>query len=685
MRNASDLTDGVAILALQLNRSGKDTSAASKSGTGKPATAAPVTAHPLFPAVVALWFGALFGLGSLAVRVGLIEALVLATQIDTLIPAAAPPLGISARILLALSLATLGALLGAAIARRIAAPKPVVRERKRKAALSPDETVNLRSRDAHPDAPARRPLSINDALSDAPPEASSIAAQAAGDPLAGRRRSALAIETDATFELHELAPLPGSDQHSQPFSSAVAAPDAHAPLELGAYAEANEGRLAVPSAGPALDWHNAASSAVPATAAPQVFHADHQAGADLRPNFSPPSDAATGRQVFGMTHPQPDEVLDELGITDAEFEPLPAADMRLDAPSDSRFGAVDLAATAAFSVPVAAAEPIPAEAADADPATLPMTDLANRLAESMQRRRERTARSTGRAADAAVAAAAAPSLVAAVAVPTGAALAAIGEPEPSPPRGFDQLSAVAAPGAVPDFAHPNQIPGLPVAALPSLAQSLPQTGLNFTAAPAAQPVLADAMLPDPHRPLFGKRDSAVPAGLRPLSFEALADDDDRDDFATGLPPRSFPGVGAFQAPTNSALNPFAGEAAAGEGEPAADAKFSSLLDLNRSAEPRQSFVRIEAADEPVAAIEPVVIFPGQLSRIAAADAASPPALAQVPVGFDAAQSFRQFDSPASADAGQAVAAVASAPHDPAETERALRAALANLQRMSGAA
>ena len=42
----------------------------------KQAPAKPITTHQLFPAVVALWFGALFGLGSLAVRPSLLESLV---------------------------------------------------------------------------------------------------------------------------------------------------------------------------------------------------------------------------------------------------------------------------------------------------------------------------------------------------------------------------------------------------------------------------------------------------------------------------------------------------------------------------------------------------------------------------------------------------------------------------------
>src|SRR5215210_2327873 len=124
-----------------------------------PRASTPVTRHPLFPGIVALWFGALFGLGSLAIRPGLIESAVLAIGLDTIVPAAAPPLGITARILIALTLAALGGLLGATVARRIAQPRPPKADGS--AAL---ERMRVRARDAHPDAPARRPLSVPDEI-----------------------------------------------------------------------------------------------------------------------------------------------------------------------------------------------------------------------------------------------------------------------------------------------------------------------------------------------------------------------------------------------------------------------------------------------------------------------------------------------------------------------------------------
>lgn len=84
----------------------------------------PVTWHPLFPAMLAVWFGALFGLGVLAVRTALLEAAVLSLGIDRLIPAAAPPLGVTARILLALAFALTGAAIGGAIGLAMARSRP---------------------------------------------------------------------------------------------------------------------------------------------------------------------------------------------------------------------------------------------------------------------------------------------------------------------------------------------------------------------------------------------------------------------------------------------------------------------------------------------------------------------------------------------------------------------------------
>jgi hypothetical protein len=118
-------------------------------------SAPPISAHPLFPLSAALWFAAALGLGSLAIRPGLLEEIVLALGIDRLIPAAAPPLGLTARILLALGLGTLGAMLGMLLARRLNR-------------TAGNDAAEARSPgcDGHADAPVRRPLHIREELDD---------------------------------------------------------------------------------------------------------------------------------------------------------------------------------------------------------------------------------------------------------------------------------------------------------------------------------------------------------------------------------------------------------------------------------------------------------------------------------------------------------------------------------------
>jgi hypothetical protein len=80
----------------------------------------PISVHPAFPAVVALWFAALLGLGTLVLPAALLESATLATGLAALVPAAAPPLGPTAHALVALAAAAVGALGGLAIARRVA-------------------------------------------------------------------------------------------------------------------------------------------------------------------------------------------------------------------------------------------------------------------------------------------------------------------------------------------------------------------------------------------------------------------------------------------------------------------------------------------------------------------------------------------------------------------------------------
>ncbi len=144
--------------------------------------ALPVTAHRLFPAFATLWFAALFGLGSLAISSEALGVLVTMIGLPALVPAAAPPLGFTAHLLVAFGLGTVGAALGLVLALRL---RPQVQDSgtgtgtgtndganaawSMKAAApfaqpDADETYKVRARDAHPDAPPRRPLVLTEAF-----------------------------------------------------------------------------------------------------------------------------------------------------------------------------------------------------------------------------------------------------------------------------------------------------------------------------------------------------------------------------------------------------------------------------------------------------------------------------------------------------------------------------------------
>lgn len=111
---------------------------------------------------LALLLGLLAGAGTFAAPADLIETLVGDSGIAALIPAAAPPLGMTARLVLAaialLVVAGFFVVLMAFLERN-----GRLRHRRRRAARSADDDApSLRRVDAHPDAPARRPLSAQD-------------------------------------------------------------------------------------------------------------------------------------------------------------------------------------------------------------------------------------------------------------------------------------------------------------------------------------------------------------------------------------------------------------------------------------------------------------------------------------------------------------------------------------------
>lgn len=188
----------------------------------------PISAYPLFPAFVALWFGALLGLSSLAVGVINLERAVAAAQLQTLLPAAAPPLGATARMLIALGLTLAGGAFGFVLGL-------VIARRHRPAPKAPP--VSVRARDTHPDAPVRRPISAHEEFGEpAEPDAEAVL------DMRALRASSLAVDredADDDFTLPSFLtddlPPPLSRPASEP-EAAESQPEAFG-LPLGEGAE----------------------------------------------------------------------------------------------------------------------------------------------------------------------------------------------------------------------------------------------------------------------------------------------------------------------------------------------------------------------------------------------------------------------------------------------------------------
>ena len=601
----------------------------------KPVKSPPVTSHPLFPAIVALWFGALFGLGSLAVRPTLLESLVLKSHIDLIIPATAPPLGVTARILIALLLAAIGAVIGVALARRITRPKiaqPV--ERKRSAKDLSAATLRYRARDAHPDAPARAPISAREELGE-----DLGSAEASPSIIAMRRRALANEDTQTSFVPRDFAPLPGT------------APQILDIAEIG------------------LNEPEAAAELPAASAAQQhVFQADHPPAPFAQPPLDNAAVLADGRQVFGMTPPPeraelprqifgvdaigdhvPQEFVRAAGYQTTVFDVAEPSPLFVARAAETAPAAAPAPALAEPAAPALEAAPI-AEAAPASvlqsPADLGMTDLATRLADAMRRRRAAAEAKAEASAQVSELAGAAP-------VPAAYELATLA-PE------------IAEAAAIPVSIEPAPVP----AAIPAAFEPAPAIPQFATLAVAAPVPAAPPPSLEPH---------ALPNAMRPLALDAFLEEDAALN-ASLLPPRHItlpnPAIAAPPPPLELVA------ALASEDEPADAAEaenYGSLLGLGPV---RNPFVRVDDPAADVQAAEPVVIFPGQapLSAIQTAVLGAPEAAPDE-------GSFRRFDAPASAGQGQPLAAASTAlpSVDPAEAERALRAALSNLQRMSGAA
>ncbi len=160
--------------------------------------------------------------------------------------------------------------------------------------------------------------------------------------------------------------------------------------------------------------------------------------------------------------------------------------------------------------------------------------------------------------------------------------------------------------------------------------------------------------------------AAVPASLRALSFESDEDlDDDGITASFSLP------LGAGYAEAE----PVDEDEAVEPDDLAEDGEYSSLLGMKNPFARQQEFVRVEEPEDSSDAAEPSVSFPSPTPAQPVLTAEDQPA----------GQAPRLFDPPRNRGQVAAQGAAPAAPRDPGDAERNLRAALATLQRMSGAA
>lgn len=620
----------------------------------KPAGKQPISRHPLFPAIVALWFGALFGIGSILVHPEVIERAVLAARIDSVIPMAAPPLGTTTRILLALAMTGVGGLLGALLGRRIARPPVEHRERRRRSkpvqterrSVTSDRSFVGKLTDADETEGSRHP--------------------------AGRRRALALQDEDLPRESQEYAPLPGRAPQILDLSG----------LNLDDDVDGDN------DATPAFLGHtppgdDVAFEAELAVTAAEPGFASFKSQTDL---IAP--ERIPGVQMF---IPDPDVEQPESDAVEANFAEVAAPAVTTGIPGAMRLFesySGSIAAKAGGEPTDEYRESLLSRSFDAHTAAQPVPlgqiDFAHIDATSSVAEETTTAALAG----------------------------AVGPDESRAPIDATAAERIAS-SELDQLSHVELLERLAIAMAERRSQVQAEP---FTPEPTseAEPNLAQAGFgADPQTPQAETASADVPiegeiappplmrlpAALRPVSLDH--DEDNADALPGYIPPRHI-GI-ANTAETSAPASDVSGQNTAAvdeqwEAEPldgelldedgVLQEGYSSLLGLSLPAAAKVPYVRIDEP-EPVG-VQPVVRFPGDAAvedtvapfgqaasaMTRTAVLAPPSAGPSAPVGYDE----RRFDAPG---VSPPVAVIGGA--DTADTERALRAALATLQRMSGAA
>ena len=675
-----------------------------KQNSGK---TAPISSHPLFPAVVAIWFAALLGLGSLVLPVALFEKAVSLTGISSLISAAEPPLGTTARIAIAVFSGIAGAVAGLLIARKVTAAQ---------AEKAPGRNIFDALRSAGDEAPGVKPILAHEELgSDSfdEPVTNGDDRENASGPFRGKRRALAVTDDSGPSDYIEAAPLPGGDamidqvDESETFDSEaeaeLAEDTATEPLDLAEIAESSDasefdgdGRsINAPRTDPTAEAAASEVSASTQPKAPEILlaraecpHSAIDPVAELR------QELGTMTQDANSPEPAPYNPLGEQQVPQQpNNRPFGSPTTHVAQPYEETVG--EFAQPVAVTPPPASVairpeldaaplsqsqtEPMAEPQAVTDKALgdLGMVELVERFAMALRGKAEADAQ---------------------------ARQAASASQEPSEPLVFDRSSAppLAAPftpsaaeeagNAVAEF-FASPVPETPPVMPPAVPHAIGQSETHDPAPVADAQRLTDAPT---QQPASAPR---VPASMQPVAFDELDDEDEEEtptlSLSINTPHRPFQETVEAPVAKVGAAIPAPAAAVGSEADTEAEEEvsengaYSSLLAMKSPFASGQEFVRVEDSDYDTedAPVEPAVVFPGSDRKAAPAIdgpsrdpmmGANAPA---EPAGESAAA--RPFDAP-----GQHPAhgpATASENPNPGETERALREALEKLQRMSGAA
>lgn len=572
--------------------------AAGRAGQGK-AAKAPLSTHPAFPFIVGLWFAALLGIGSMMVPVPVIERLVELTGLASLVPQTAPPLGFTARALIALGCTVGGGLAGLLIARKVG--------QAHRAQTSPRQDRNQ--------VAARRPISAHDELG-----ADGLDGPGSSEAPRGRRALAVADE-EKPSELFDVPPPAGK---ALPLSALDLA-------EVEALELADAEMLESDPAAADLD---ACEAPTPGFTTLANDPADDAATDLAEEDFSMAERQHFKLDTFGQTvsapiQPQQRFVLDpappvqappatvELPEEEADLHFSPPSLARPfvqpdHAPDPTEDAAMDpFAQTPAFERPML--EPVETDPQAAAPASegpqgelddLALVQLAQRLGASIARRREQRA---AEAAQAAAAQALASSAPVALQAAMPAALA----------EDFDAAEAAEAAQAMAAYF------GAAEPAVESVAEAVaepePAPAPAATVTPLAAPGRA-AMVPPAarqvFRPVAPEPVAPQPAPLANLAQIDLGEDDEEEDEHIAQLAASFSLPLAAKAPAAVIPSAYEPEPAAGEedeDEETIQVAPAPAPFANPFQHKAQPFVRIENEPQPEdGAIEPAVVFPGEV-------------------------------------------------------------------------